>query len=246
MEPLTGCSHVDGDCRNCYAETDSHRRQDTTKPWTAGNASENVVCRYKRLYAPYDWKEPTRCFVNSMSDLFHEMVPDAFIARVFDVMNDLPEHTFQILTKRPERAAGWPGPWGPNIWMGTSVGHARAKYRIDALRLCQAKTLFISAEPLWERLEELDLTGYHWVIVGGESGPGRRPMDQQWAREIRDECVARGIAFFFKQDSAYRSETRPYLVEPDGTCRQWQQYPDDLREPTLVTPEVHPLPEVVA
>jgi len=172
------------------------------------------------------WRQPCRVFVNSMSDLFHPLVPDEFVAQVFAVMSDLPQHTFQILTKRPERAASWPGPWPPNIWMGTSVEDSRVLDRIDALRYCSAVIRFVSAEPLLGSLGNPNLEGIHWVIVGGESGPHYRPMDHDWARELRDACVAAGIAFFFKQDSGPRTEMRPWL---DGMI--WEQYPNDLAPP---------------
>ena len=121
-----------------------------------------------------------------MSDLFHPQVPDAFIADVFQVMNDLPQHIFQILTKRPRRAAKWQGDWTENIWHGTSVENRKSLYRIDPLRECSAKVKFLSLEPLLEPLGELDLDGIHWVIVGGESGKGYREMNHAWEREIRD------------------------------------------------------------
>lgn len=218
--PVTGCSKVSDGCRNCYAERLSLRFGWSNLPWTARNAPENVIVHPDRLRKPYSWKKPTRVFVNSMSDLFHDRVPDEFIAQVFQVMNDLPQHTFQVLTKRPERAAAWPGPWGANIWMGTSVEDSRALARIDSLRQCKARTRFLSAEPLLGPLEPLDLSGIHWVIVGGETGPGYRAMDPEWARAVRDRCLSEKVAFFFKQDSAPRPGTNPLL---DGLA--WEQYP---------------------
>jgi protein gp37 len=189
------------------------------------------------LRFPYKLKEPSRIFVNSMSDCFNDAVPDDFINQIFTVMDDTPRHTFQILTKRPERAATWPGPWGPNIWMGTSVEDARVLKRVDELRRCAATTKFISAEPLIGPLTGLDLTGIDWVILGGESGPGFRGMDMQWCRDIRDLCVGAGVALFFKQQAAYRTETRPYLVEADATCWQWHQMPGSVEPPSLVEPD---------
>src|SRR5918911_572945 len=169
--PATGCSRVSDGCRYCYAEALSLRRGWSTKPWTHNNARENVLLHHDRLRKPYTWKTPRMVFVNSMSDLFHELIPDEFIAQVFAVMADLPRHTFQVLTKRPERAAAWPGPWAPNIWMGTSVEDRRVLPRVDELRACAARLRFLSCEPLLGDLGPLDLTGIHWVIVGGESGP---------------------------------------------------------------------------
>jgi protein gp37 len=180
------------------------------------------------LQKPYTWKKPVRVFVNSMSDLFHEGVPDSFLSQVFAVMNDLPQHTFQILTKRPERAAQWAGPWTKNIWMGTSVEDRRVIHRIDHLRQCQAQTRFLSIEPLIGALGKIDLAGIHWAIVGGESGPGYRPMPHAWAREIRDQCLCSNVAFFFKQSAAPRTEMGTSLRHEDGTFWTWQQYPGEL------------------
>lgn len=230
--PVTGCSRVSEGCRNCYAERLSLKFRWSAKPWTANNAAENVICRPKRLRKPYAIKKPSRIFTNSMSDMWHDQVPDSFIAEIFAVMNDTPQHTYQILTKRPERCAEWPGPWTPNIWMGTSIEDARVAGRADALRRCKAQVRFLSAEPLIGSLTDLNIEGIHWVIVGGESGPGFRKMEMEWARELRAACVTQKIAYFFKQDSAFRTETRPWLVEPDGSRWEWHQYPGHLIAPT--------------
>jgi len=224
--PTTGCSRVSAGCKHCYAEQISLRFGRSKKPWTARNAADNIVLHPERLRKPYTWRTPKRVFVNSMSDLFHELIPDEFVAQVFAVMADLPQHTFQILTKRPERAAAWPGPWPDNIWMGTSIENRRVIHRLDEIRGCGAQTRFISAEPLLGSLTPIDLTGIHWVIVGGESGPGHRAMNHQWARDIRDTCLARGVAFFFKQDSGPRTEMRPWLDQ-----MVWEQYPGALVPP---------------
>jgi len=233
--PVTGCSRVDADCINCYAEALSLKRGWSKFPWTGNHAEQNVVLHPDRLRAPYKLKEPTRIFVNSMSDLFHELVPDEFIRQIWNVMLDTPQHVYQILTKRPERAATWPGPWAPNIWMGTSVGHKRAKYRLEALRSCQTQIRWVSFEPLWEDvdLQPRELDGFQWAVVGGESGPNFRQMLMAWARKIRDHCQEYdpAIAFFYKQDSAYRTETRSYLVEEDGSRWKWEQYPGELTPP---------------
>jgi protein gp37 len=231
--PVTGCSKVSEGCRNCYAEhlfyTRFHR---TPKPWTKPYAHLNITLHPERLNKPYSWRKPRTVFVNSMSDLFHELIPDEFIASVFDVMNDLPQHTFQILTKRPERAAQWEGPWGDNIWMGTSVEDERVVSRIDHLRECGAKTRFISFEPLIGAVETLNLDGIHWAIVGGESGPRYRPMETEWARAIRDACVDQDVAFFFKQHAGIRTEMDTQL---DGAT--WEEYPRHLgfqHQPSLL------------
>jgi protein gp37 len=222
--PVTGCSRVSEGCRHCYAETLSLERGWSTLPWTAANAAANVRERPERLRKPFSWKEPRRVFVNSMSDLYHELVSDAFIARVFDVMVRTP-HVYQILTKRPERAATWPGPWTERIWLGASVENRKALGRLEALRASTALVRFLSVEPLLEDLGALDLRGISWVIVGGESGPGFRAMDHAWARRVRDQCVAAGGPFFFKQSAALRTEVGTRLIEADGTRTTWQQYP---------------------
>lgn len=233
--PTTGCSRVSEGCRHCYAERISLKFGYSDRPWTEKNAIRNVQLKAERLRKPYAWKEPKRVFVNSMSDLFHPLIPDTYIAQVFKVMNDLSQHTFQILTKRPERAATWQGPWSPNIWMGTSVENRRALCRIDSLRSCSSNVRFLSLEPLLEPLADaLDLSGIDWVIVGGESGPGFRPMEQSWCRNIKNLCVRKKIAFFYKQDSAFRTETRPWLMEEDGSKWEWHQYPNRLTPPKRV------------
>ena len=236
---------------NCYAESLSLRRKWTDKPWTEPNAEGNVKIHPDRLRQAFNFnldaeqravahpRYPIRVFVNSMSDLFHRLVPDQFIWQVFAVMND-PRNAgrvFQVLTKRPERAAGWLGPWGPNIWMGTTTGDARTKFRIDHLRRCAAKVRFISVEPLLTRMVPINLSGIHQLIVGGESGPGFRPMEMSWARELRDACVEQGTAFYFKQSDAFRTEMRCYLVEEDGRCFEWRQMPGELSAPVEVQPD---------
>jgi protein gp37 len=233
--PVTGCSRVSDGCRNCYAERLSLKFGWSEKSWTARNAAENVVCHPERLVKPYKFKKPSRVFVNSMSDLFHEMVPSDFIARVFQTMVETPQHTYQILTKRPERAALWSGPWAENIWMGTSVEDSRVVNRVDLLRQCEARVRFLSCEPLIGPLPNLDLTGIHWVIVGGESGPGFRPMPHEWAREIRDLCAKNDVAFFFKQSAHYRTERGIALEEADGSRNIWRQFPGKLDPPVAVT-----------
>jgi protein gp37 len=232
--PATGCSHVSEGCRYCYAERLSLRFGWSAKPWTHTNAAQNVVLHPERLRKPYMWKTARMVFVNSMSDLFHEVIPDAFIAQVFAVMAALPQHTFQVLTKRPERAAAWAGPWTPNIWMGTSVEDRRATGRIDALRRAPARLRFLSCEPLLGDLGPLDLSGIGWVIAGGESGPQissypERVMDHAWARSIRDQCRAAQppVPFFFKQSSGPRPGMGALLVEEDGSKTEWKQFPDD-------------------
>jgi len=239
--PTHGCSHVSEGCRNCYAERISRQKRLTSLPWTERNASHNVLLKPHKLREPYRLKTPARVFVNSMSDLFHPQIPDDYIAGVFAVMNDLPQHSFQVLTKRPERAATWPGPWSPNIWMGTSVEDRRSLHRLDALRGCPAAVRFISFEPLLEPIADdanFDLTGYQWAIVGGESGPGFRPMSHSWARAIKDRCLADQVAFFFKQSASYRNEKGIGLQDHDGVFYIWHQFPD--QHTSAARSEPHP------
>lgn len=154
------------------------------------------------LDLPLKWRKPRRIFVNSMSDLFHENVPLEFVKAIHKTMNAADWHTFQVLTKRPERALELAGAlgWSPNIWLGTSVENAMYVHRIHTLRkIEQAAVRFLSIEPLLGRIKKLPLAGIHWVIVGGESGPGARPIEEAWVLEIRDQCQERGVPFFFKQ-----------------------------------------------
>lgn len=238
--PTTGCSHVSDGCKFCYAETLSLRFGRSKLPWTAQNAADNVSLHPDRLNKPYTWKTPSRVFVNSMSDLFHELVPFEYVDQVFRVMVDLPQHTFQILTKRPERMQRYMSEryesdesTPKNVWLGTSVEDRRAVKRIDCLRTVPAAVRFLSCEPLLSSLSSLNLDGIHWVIAGGESGMHmnkhpERWMDHAWAREIRDACVNHDppVAFFFKQSSGIRTEMGTDLIEENGTRTTWQQYPD--------------------
>lgn len=232
--PVTGCSRISDGCRNCYAERLSLEKGWSKLPWTFANVVQNIVLHPDRLRKPYSYKPGARCFVNSMSDLFHDAVPDDFIAQIFAVMADNPQVTFQCLTKRPERAANW-NTWPANVWMGTSIEDNRVAGRADNLRECGAAIKFLSIEPLLGPVDQVELTGIDWVIVGGESGPGFRKLQMEWARDLRDRCENAGIAFFFKQDSAYRTETRTYIVEPDGSHTTIQQYPERPHEHSETT-----------
>ena len=297
--PVTGCSKVSAGCEHCYAARQAPRlaamgqKGYTALPWTAKNASENVMTHPDRLAKPLHWRKPRRVFVNSMSDLFHPQVPFEFIGAVFGVMAAAPQHTFQALTKRPGRAAKffrwveekWPelfsmGPpqdpldanavlrfvplevadvsgdgfapdWPlPNVHLGVSVENQDAAWRVRELRKLPAAVRFLSCEPLIGPLEligdvenpgpAVSLEGWSyptdygtgveydatlqpeidWVIAGGESGPGFRPMDLDWARSLRDQCRAAGVTFFFKQMSGLRPEQNALL---DG--EEWRQFP---------------------
>ena len=197
--PVTGCTPITAGCDHCYAKALSKRLQHMgVAKYRQGF---DVTLHPDTLPQPLRWKTPRRVFVNSMSDLFHARVPKHFVAQVWEIMQACPQHTFQILTKRPERMARWteshPAP--PNVWLGTSVEDQRVVRRIDSLRECRAHVRFLSCEPLLGPLSGLDLTGISWVIAGGESGHDYRAVDPEWVRDLRDQCVQRGVPFFFKQ-----------------------------------------------
>ena len=219
--PVTGCNKVSQGCKHCYAERFAERFRGTPgHPYEQGF---DLKLWPDRLSLPLEWREPKKIFVNSMSDLFHEKVPEDFILRVFDTMGRAYWHTFQILTKRATRAAeiGAHLPYRPNIWQGVSVENSEVTWRIDALRRVPASVRFLSLEPLIGPLPDLDLDGIHWVIVGGESGPGARPMDPTWVREIQAACRKQSVPFFFKQwGGVHKSRTGRAL---DG--RTWDEFP---------------------
>ena len=185
----------------------------------------SVTVHESVLYEPLRWKKPRLVFVNSMSDLFHRAVPTEFILSVFDVMNQASQHTFQVLTKRPGRVSRLNRKlkWTDNIWMGVSVESERWLDRVDLLTSTDAPIKFLSLEPLLGPLPTLDLDGIDWVIVGGESGPGARPMEPEWVREIRNNCVCNDVPFFFKQwGGVFKKRTGRVL---DG--RTWDEMPND-------------------
>lgn len=197
--PTTGCNKVSAGCKFCYAEVMTRRLH----AMGLEKYSDGFELRThpEVLDIPYSWKSPKIVFVNSMSDLFHEKVPLEFIQRVFNVMNDNPQHIFQVLTKRSERLLKLHNKltWGHNIWMGVSVENEKVVQRVEQLRQTKAKVKFLSCEPLLGPLTEMDLTGIDWVIVGGESGRTPRPMKEEWVLEILDLCTAFNVKFFFKQ-----------------------------------------------
>ncbi|HHW19340.1 MAG TPA: phage Gp37/Gp68 family protein [Firmicutes bacterium] len=219
--PVTGCSKVSKGCKNCYAERFALRLQAAGNPRYVNGFK--VTLHPELLELPSHWKRPRLIFVNSMGDLFHEEVPSWFIQRVFEVMGNCHWHVFQVLTKRPKRAAELAKdlPWPPNVWMGTSVEDTSVMQRIEWLRLIPAHIRFLSLEPLLGPLANLTLDGIHWVIVGGESGPGARPMHPEWVRQIRDCCVANSIPFFFKQWGGRNRKASGRLL--DG--RTWDELP---------------------
>jgi protein gp37 len=197
--PLTGCTKISPGCKHCYAERMAHRLQAMGQPHYA-NGFE-LTLHEDALELPLRWKKPQMIFVNSMSDLFHKDVPVDFIQRVFEVMRRAHWHQFQVLTKRSARLAELDRQvdWPANVWMGVSVETATYQYRINHLRSTQAKIKFLSLEPLLGPLTQLNLTGIDWAIVGGESGPGARPMERAWVVEIRKQCERARVPFFFKQ-----------------------------------------------
>lgn len=197
--PVTGCTKISPGCTNCYAERMAKRLHAMGQP-NYRNGFE-VTCHDHVLEQPLRWKTPRTIFVNSMSDLFHRSVDSSFIRSVFDVMNRAHWHRFQVLTKRGKRLMELISKvdFTDNIWMGVSVENRNSRSRIASLQNVPAAVRFLSAEPLLESLGELDLNGIHWVIVGGESGPGARPMNEEWVWEIKEQCDAAHVPFFFKQ-----------------------------------------------
>lgn len=197
--PTTGCTKVSAGCTHCYAET-------MTKRLTAMGHEKyqngfKLTLHEEELSTPYTWKSPKIVFVNSMSDLFHEEVPFSFVDKVFKVMNDNPQHVFQILTKRSKRLEKLSPylKWTHNVWLGVSIENEFVLDRVDDLKNTEAKVKFLSCEPLIGPLKSLNLTGIDWVIVGGESGRNPRPMKREWVREIKDQCKKYDVRFFFKQ-----------------------------------------------
>lgn len=243
-----GCEKVSPGCAHCYAETLTKNRMGL-RVWGPNSRRQEVKSIWSKL-KKWDREaaaalERRRVFVMSLGD-FLEDHPDADVIRprAWDAMRATEWLDYQVLTKRPENYTHFlpPGfadrPW-PHIWGGTSVENRRFLWRIDELRRQPFAVRFLSVEPLLGDLGDVDLTGIHWVIVGGESGPGYRPMDHAWARALRDQCVDNGVAFFMKQSAAPRTEMGTYLVEADGTKWKWQQYPRTPFNPegTFTQPE---------
>lgn len=242
--PVRGCTRISTGCEHCYAERMAHRFSGEGKPfegltratrkgprWTG-----DVMLVEELVREPLRWREPRVVFVNSMSDLFHDDVPAEFIARVFDVMAEAERHTFQVLTKRADRLAELAPrlPWPRNVWMGVSIESDAYTWRADRLRSTGAAVKFLSLEPLLEPLPSLDLTDIDWAIVGGESGPGARPMRPEWVRDLRGQAARKNVAFFFKQWGGVRKKARGRLL--DG--RTWDEMPakrgdDDRRRVAL-------------
>lgn len=223
--PVTGCTKITRGCDFCYAERFSERFRGVV-----GHPFENgfdLTLKPERLKQPLLWRNPRRIFVNSMSDLFHKEIPKQFLDSVFETMEAASWHTFQVLTKRSSLLVRYlRGRYGedlapPHIWLGVSVEDAQNAVRLKHLRAAQASVKFVSFEPLLGSVGVVDLTGIDWAIVGGESGPKARPMAEEWAIQIRDQCRTYGTAFFFKQWGGIRPKAGGRLLRG----REWNQYP---------------------
>jgi len=219
--PVTGCTKLSPGCKHCYAERMARRLKAMGQPKYANGF--RLTTHAECLDQPLDWEKPRMIFVNSMSDLFHKDVPVSFIQDVFEVMRQASWHTFQVLTKRSrrllelDREIDWP----PNVWMGVSVESKDYTWRIDHLRRTRAPIKFLSLEPLLGPLPQLDLHSIDWVIVGGESGPGARPMAEEWVIDIRNQCQAADVPFFFKQWGGVRRKEAGRELRG----RTWSQMP---------------------
>lgn len=231
--PTTGCDRTSPGCDHCYALTLSRRLKAIGQskyqldgdPRTSGPGFRLTV-HPETLDIPKRWHSPRTIFVNSMSDLFHDQVPFEFIAKVFQVMEATPQHTYQVLTKRSRRLIEVADrlPWPPNVWMGVSVETFRYTFRASHLTQVPAAVRFLSIEPMLGPIENLGLGGIHWVIVGGESGPGARPLDGEWVTGIRDQCLDAAVPFFFKQWGGRTPKSGGR--ELDG--RTWDEVPEPV------------------
>jgi len=219
--PSTGCTKISAGCKNCYAEKMAKRLQAMGQE-KYRNGFE-LTLHPKILKEPYSWTKNRVVFVNSMSDLFHEDMPFDFIKDVFEVMNENPQHIFQILTKRAENLLEYANKlnWSDNIWMGVTIENQENLKRIDCLIKTQAAVKFLSIEPLIGEIKIINLNGIDWVIVGGESGIGARPMKKEWVITIKDRCLKLNIPFFFKQWGGVNKKKNGRLLEG----KEWNRYP---------------------
>jgi len=222
--PVTGCTHISPGCDNCYADRMANRLKAMgTERYRNGF---DLTLQPDMVALPRKWKKGRTVFVNSMSDLFHKDVPAEYVGRVFKTMVETPRHQYQVLTKRAKRLKRLAPdlPWPENVWMGVSVEGPSYYHRVDALRDVPAAVRFLSVEPLLEAVPDLNLNGIDWVIVGGESGPGARPMDAGWVREVREACSEAGVAFFFKQWGGTNKKKAGRLL--DG--KTWDEMPEPV------------------
>jgi protein gp37 len=219
--PVTGCTKISPGCKHCYAERMANRLKMMGQ--TNYRNGFEITLQPHMLELPLKWKAPKRIFVNSMSDLFHTDVPFDYIEQVFSVMRQAHWHQYQVLTKRSERLLELSSrlDWSPHIWMGVSVENKDYVRRIDDLRTTDAHVKFLSLEPLLGPLHELNLRGIDWAIVGGESGPGARPVEPSWVIDLRDQCVRAGVAFFFKQWGGVQKKKTGRELEG----RTWDEMP---------------------
>jgi protein gp37 len=232
--PTVGCTKISAGCKNCYAETMAKRLQAMGTPGYENGFKLQLLPA--RLSDPIARKKPTTYFVNSMSDLFHEKIPDDFIDQVFATIANTPHHTYQILTKRAARMARYfkQREVPRNAWLGVSVENKKHGVpRIDNLRKVPARIRFLSVEPLLEDVGTLDLTDIHWVIVGGESGPKARPMKQEWADAVRRQCEEQGAAFFFKQWGAWGADGKRRAKQANGRTLRGRTWDDMPQHPAV-------------
>ncbi len=222
--PVTGCTKISAGCKNCYAERMAKRLKLMGQSNYANGFQ--VTLHEHVLEYPLSWKKPQVIFVNSMSDLFHEQVPDSFIFKIFNIMKQAYWHQFQILTKRSTRLIELASrlEWTKNVWIGVSIENEDVKFRIDDLRFVPASVRFLSLEPLLGPFASLNLSNIDWVIVGGESGPKARPMKEEWVTQIKEQCIEQNVPFFFKQWGGVNKKRAGRLLEG----RTWDEMPEKL------------------
>ena len=229
--PTTGCNKVSAGCKNCYAETMAKRLKAMGAPGYENGFEFSMMP--DRLSIPLKRKTPTKYFVNSMSDLFHEKMDFNFLDEIFEVIRKTPQHTYQVLTKREDRLKEYfinrkvPN----NVWLGVTVENKKSKNRIDVLRDIEAKIKFLSIEPLLEDLEQVNFTNIDWVIVGGESGSKARPMKEEWALSIKEQCKTQNVAFFFKQWGTWGADGIKRSKKTNGrklAGKEWNEEPEVL------------------
>ena len=232
--PASGCTKISAGCKNCYAETMANRLKAIGVKGYENGFSFSIVP--ERLYEPLKRKKPTVYFVNSMSDLFHEDMPQSYLDKIFDVIRRTPQHTYQILTKRADRMHEYLSAIEipENIWLGVTVENRKEGLpRIDKLRELKATVLFLSIEPLLEDLGEINLININWVIVGGESGPKARPMEKEWVVNIKAQCEENNIAFFFKQWGTWGADKVKRNKKLNGKeldGKVWHEYPEIIKQ----------------